>query len=143
MTERYRLALVREPALSPIGAAVHRPADLAGFADELLRHEAQEVVICLHLDRSHRIRGYQEISRGGLDSALVDLRVLFSGVLLSGASAFALAHNHPSGEPTPSPDDLALTARIAKAAELLGLEFLDHLLIASGRWASLRETTPW
>jgi DNA repair protein RadC len=67
----------------------------------------------------------------------VDLRVLFGGVLCAGTPAFALVHNHPSGDPTPSVDDLALTRRVARAAEMLGIEFVDHLVVTSRRFASV------
>lgn len=137
--ERYRLALVREPAPAPVGTQINAPCDLAAIASRILGDECQEIVLALHLDRKHRLRGYQEVSRGGLDTAPVDLRVLFGGVLVAGTPAFALAHNHPSGDPTPSADDIGLTRRVGKAAELLGVEFLDHLVVASGGWASLQE----
>jgi DNA repair protein RadC len=139
MTERYRLALVREPAAAPVGNQITHPNDLAQIAKGLLADEPQEIVLCLHLDRKHRIRGYQEVCRGGLDNAAVDLRVLFAGVLVAGTPAFALAHNHPSGDSTPSTDDHALTRRIARAADLLGIEFLDHLVVSTNSWTSLRE----
>jgi DNA repair protein RadC len=137
MTERYRLTLVREPSTYPAGEQIVAPAGFAKISTEILESEPQEIVLCLHLDRRHRIRGYQEVSRGGLDNAQVDLRVLFAGILVAGTPAFAIAHNHPSGDPTPSPDDIALTRRVARAAELLGIEFLDHVVVATNGWTSL------
>lgn len=136
-THRYRIALVREPSADPVGAQVLAPADMAAIAQRLLSAEPQEVVLCLHLDRRHRLRGYQEVSRGGLDSAPVDMRVLFAGILVAGTPAFALAHNHPSGETSASVDDMALTRRVSRSAELLGIEFLDHLVVAPDSWTSL------
>jgi DNA repair protein RadC len=144
MTERYRLALVRERAPGPFGTPVSGARDLARLAWDIIGGEPQELVLCLHLDSTHRLRGYQEVARGGLDVAAVDLRVLFAGVLVAGTPAFALAHNHPSGDPDPSLHDLALTERVMAAAKLLGLEFVDHLVVASGAWSSLRERgRPW
>jgi DNA repair protein RadC len=138
MIERYRLALVRERAPAPFGAAVSAPRDLARLAWELIGTEPQELVLCLHLDSTHRLRGYHEVARGGLDAAAVDLRVVFAGVLVAGTPAFALVHNHPSGDPEPSLHDLALTERVEAAAKMLGLRFVDHLVVASGSWSSLR-----
>lgn len=137
--ERYRLAIVRERAPAPFGASVSGPRDLARLVWELIGGEPQELVLCLHLDRRHWLRGYQELARGGLDAATVDLRVLFGGILVAGTPSFALAHNHPSGDPDLSMHDLALSERVHAAAKLLGLEFVDHLVVASGAWASLRE----
>jgi DNA repair protein RadC len=139
MIERYRLALVRERAPAPFGAHVSAPRDLARLAWEVIGAEPQELVLCLHLDSTHRLRGYHEVARGGLDVAPVDLRVVFAGVLVAGTPAFALVHNHPSGDPEPSLPDLALTERVSAAAKLLGLRFVDHLVVASGSWSSLRE----
>jgi len=139
MTERYRLALVREPAGAPFGTQIWAPSDLAAVARTLICDEPQEIVLCLHLDRRHRLRGYQEVARGGVAAAQVDLQILFGSVLLTAAPAFAIAHNHPSGEATPSPDDLALTRRVARAADLLGIEFVDHLVVTSSDFSSLRE----
>jgi DNA repair protein RadC len=144
MIERYRLALVRERASAPFGAPVSAPRDLARLAWELVGTEPQELVLCLHLDSRRILRGYQEVARGGLDVAAVDLRVLFAGVLVAGTPAFALAHNHPSGDPHPSDHDLALTERVMTAAKLLGLDFVDHLVVASGAWSSLQDRgTAW
>jgi DNA repair protein RadC len=144
MTEQFRLALVRERAPAPFGDQVSAPGELARLAWELIGAEAQELVLCLHLDSAHRLRGYQEVSRGGLDVASVDLRVLFGGVLVAGTPAFALVHNHPSGDPEPSAHDLAMSERVSAAAKLLGLRFLDHLVVAAGAWSSVRERGgPW
>jgi DNA repair protein RadC len=139
MTERYRLALVRERAPAPFGAQASAPGDLARLAWGLIGTEPQELVLCLHLDSTLRLRGYHEVARGGLDVAPVDLRVVLAGVLVAGTPAFALVHNHPSGDPEPSLDDLALTERVVAAAKVLGLRFVDHLVVASGSWSSLRE----
>jgi len=105
----------------------------------MIAHEAQEIVLAMHLDRRHRIRGHHEVARGGIASAQVDMQVLFAGVLMAGTPAFAVAHNHPSGDPSPSPDDIALTRRIARAAEILGVEFVDHVVVGADGFTSMRE----
>lgn len=144
MIERFRLELVRERAPAPFGAQVAKPGDLARLAWRLIGGEAQEVVLCLHLDSTARLRGFHEVARGGLDVAPVDLRVIFAGLLAAASPAFALVHNHPSGDPKPSDHDLAVNDRLDAAAQLLGLRFLDHLVVAAGAWSSLREPGgPW
>jgi DNA repair protein RadC len=143
-TEQFRLALVRERAPAPFGDQVSAPRDLARLAWDLIGAEPQELVLCLHLDSTHRLRGWQEVARGGLDAASVDLRVVLAGVLVAGTPAFALVHNHPSGDPEPSLHDLTLTERVLAAAKVLGLRFVDHLVVTSGSWSSLRERGgPW
>lgn len=144
MTERYRLAIVRERAPTPFGEQVSAPRDLARVSWHLIGRELQELVLCLHLDSRRQLRGYQEVARGGIDTAAVDLRVIFASVLMAGTPAFALVHNHPSGDSEPSLPDLALAERVQAAAKVLGVEFVDSLVVASGSWSSLRQHGgPW
>lgn len=139
MIQRYRLALVREPSTYPVGEKISSPCALAAISRKILASEPQEVVICLHLDGGNRLLGYQEVARGAIAKAQVDLRVLFAGVLVAGSPGFALAHNHPSGDHTPSAEDRSLTRQISQAADLLGLRFVDHLVVGEKGWSSLRE----
>ena len=139
MIVRYRLALVREPSTYPIGEEIREPGALAAISRNLLASEPQEVVVCLHLDCGNRLRGYQEVARGGLDKTQVDLRVLFAGILVAGSPAFAIAHNHPSGGHTPSLEDISLTRQVSQAADLLGVRFVDHLVVGDSGWSSLLE----
>lgn len=137
---RMRLELVREVAGAPYGEQILKPDDAAHVAMRVLADEAQEVVLAFYLDRRHRVRGYSEVARGGLNLANVDMRVLLGGALVSGMPALLVAHNHPSGDATGSPDDHALTQRIERACELVGIEFVDHIIIGHGNYISLRES---
>ena len=74
-----------------------------------------------------------------LDSTLVHPREVFKAAMLANAAAIVLAHNHPSGDPTPSPDDMALTRRLVDAGRLIGVDVLDHIVIGDGRHVSFRE----
>ena len=87
----------------------------------------------------HDLIAYHEVVRGSLDMVIVQPREVFRGALLANAAALILAHNHPSGDPTPSADDLALTQRLIQAGALLALDILDHLVIGDARYTSLRE----
>lgn len=136
---RYRLVLVREPSNHPIGLRISSPCTLAAISQQLLADEPQEVVICFHLDGTNRLRGYQEVARGAIDRTHIDLRVLFGGVLVAGSAAFALAHNHPSGDHTASSEDISLTRQVSQAADLLGVRFIDHLVVGDKGWSSLRD----
>ena len=100
----------------------------------------QEVMGALFLDVRHRLIGDQELFRGTLSRASVEPRKVLTEALRLGASAVVLFHTHPSGDPSPSLEDLAFTRRMADAGEVLGVKLLDHLVVGvTGRWVSLKE----
>ena len=114
-------------------------SDCATILSTLLCDEAAEVFAILCLSTKHRLIAYHEVSRGALDATLVHPREVFKAALLANAAAIILAHNHPSGDPTPSLDDLALTQRLVHVGQIIGIDVLDHVIVGDGRWASLLE----
>ena len=99
----------------------------------------QESFWILALDTKNKILAKEMISLGGIDSASVDLKILFKRLLTTGASGFVCAHNHPSGEPAPSEDDKILTKTIGEAARLLDIKFLDHVIVGDDSYHSFKE----
>jgi DNA repair protein RadC len=93
----------------------------------------------LALDVRHRLRREEEISKGCLTSSLVHPREVFNVAVTCRAAALILFHNHPSGDPEPSAEDLAITRRLASAGTLMGIEVLDHVILGAGRFVSLKE----
>jgi DNA repair protein RadC len=93
----------------------------------------------LALDVRHRLRREAVVSVGCLTASLVHPREVFQEAVVSRAAALVLFHNHPSGDPEPSAEDLSLTRRLAAAGTLMGIEFLDHLVLGAGRYVSLKE----
>jgi DNA repair protein RadC len=91
------------------------------------------------LDTKHRVLRTTLLSVGTLDASIVHPREVFRAAASAGAAALMLFHNHPSGDPTPSDDDIALTKRLVRAGELMGITVLDHVIIAESRFYSLRE----
>jgi DNA repair protein RadC len=91
------------------------------------------------LDTKHRVLRTTLLSVGTLDASIVHPREVFRAAASGGASAIVVFHNHPSGDPTPSGDDIALTKRLINAGELMGITVLDHLIVAENAFASLRE----
>jgi DNA repair protein RadC len=121
-----------------------RPAEVARYL--LLRYQQrdQEIMGALFLDARHRLIGERAVFRGTLHRAAVEPREILKDCLLRGASGVALFHTHPSGDPTPSAEDLLFTRRMAEAAEVIGVELVDHLVLGGpGRWVSLRERGAW
>ncbi len=94
-----------------------------------LAHEKTEHVLIILLDSKLRAKRTIELSKGNADTALCEPRDVLHHVLINQASAFVLVHNHPSGDPTPSRQDLALTKKIKDACEMMRLRFVDHMII--------------
>lgn len=106
---------------------------------EGLESESAEHTYELLFDTKHRVHGVYLVGKGGIDRCSVDPVEVFKAALVSNSPAFALVHNHPSGIPEPSPDDIALTSRLQDGAKLLGLEFTDSIIIADSRYYSFYE----
>lgn len=93
----------------------------------------------LLVDTRHRLVRTRILSVGSLDASVVHPREVFREAIVGGAAAVVLFHNHPSGDPTPSRDDLALTRRLLTAGDLIGIDVIDHIVLADARYASMRE----
>ncbi len=119
--------------------ALQSPGETARYL--LPRYAARPVETfgLLALDARHRLRREAVVSVGCLTASLVHPREVFQEAVVSRAAALVLFHNHPSGDPEPSAEDLALTRRLAAAGSLMGIEVLDHLVLGAGRYVSLKE----
>jgi DNA repair protein RadC len=118
--------------------AVTSPREaLLQFQD--LRSSPKECFSVLYLNTRNQPVGCEKVAVGGLNVAALQPREVFGPALTMGAAAVILAHNHPSGDPTPSPEDLAVTRHLLEAGRLLGVEVLDHLVVSAERFRSLRE----
>ena len=105
-----------------------------------LRRDSKERFGVLYLNTRNQPLGCETVAVGGLNVAALQPREVFEPALRLGAAAVILAHNHPSGDPTPSPEDLAVTRHLREAGRLLGIEVLDHLVVSAERFRSLRES---
>ena len=117
---------------------VRDAADIGPTMLALLGAEVSEVFLVVCLSTIGAPIGYHVVSRGTLDGAPVHPREVFKVALLANASRVILAHNHPSGDPTPSQADIAITRRLRCAGDLLGIPVVDHLVIGDQSWRSLR-----
>lgn len=116
-----------------------QPSTIARYYMEQLRHEEQEVILCMMLDGKNHLMGEQYLSRGTANAALITPREIFVEALRRHAVNIILVHNHPSGDPMPSPCDEEVTERVYQAGELLGIHLLDHIIIGDHRYVSFRE----
>jgi DNA repair protein RadC len=121
---------------------VQSPADLAAIATPLLaRREREELHVAI-VDGRNGLRALQQVYVGTATGTSVRIAELLRPVIELGGVGFALVHNHPSGDPEPSEEDVRLTGEVVAAARLLDLELLDHLVIGHGRWSSIRSQRP-
>jgi DNA repair protein RadC len=128
-----------------LGAALRRGIRVRSSSDVFrhyapgFRHLKKEVFRAIYLDTKHRVIRDVMISTGSLNRNIVHPREVFSPAVREAASAVIVAHNHPSGDPEPSAEDLDLTRRLVRAGEIMGIGLLDHLIIGDGCYVSLSE----
>jgi DNA repair protein RadC len=121
------------------GEIVRSPADVHRHFHPRLRDASHERFLVVLLDGRHRVMKDVTVSQGTLTASLVHPREVFRPALRQAAAAVILVHNHPSGDPTPSREDREITARLARAGEILGIRVLDHVVVAERGYCSLRE----
>lgn len=138
----YRVALVREGSMSQLTRPQVRDASSAvATLVQYLGGEDREHFVVILLNSKNRIIGINTVSVGSLSSSLVHPREVFKPAILSNAAAILVAHNHPSGDPTPSQEDVVITRRLREAAELLDIRLLDHIVLGeNGRWYSFLDS---
>jgi len=123
---------------APYGESIHESGDVAKIARSLIGDSAQEVFCILHLDVKNKVLGYTEAFRGGISTCGVDPRVIFRAAIAVGATSIVLAHSHPSGDLTPSTEDISLTNRLIAGGEILGVAILDHVIVTDRDASSMR-----
>lgn len=117
---------------------IKSPEDAAGLVMEEMRHLDREHFRALLLNTKNQVIGTDRVSVGTLNSSAVHPRELFRNAIKRSAASVILVHNHPSGDPTPSREDLDITARISEAGRIIGIEVLDHIIIGDNRFTSLK-----
>ena len=118
---------------------INSPADAAALVAYEMSALEQEHLRVILLDTRNRVLDTVEIYKGSINSSQVHVGELFKPAIRRNASALIVVHNHPSGDPTPSPDDVAVTRAIVQAGKLLDVDVLDHMVIGQGKWVSLKE----
>lgn len=131
---RVRLSLVREQAEAPY--VLRAAPDVAELVRSFLRDDPRERFVVVYLDSRHRPIAIHDAHVGTASASPVHPREVFGPAVQLAAAALVVAHNHPSGDPRPSPEDRRITDRLRAAGELLGIEVLDHLVLGSDRFYS-------
>lgn len=135
----YKVMLVKDSNHSSDTKQVKQPADAYEILSSYLAGQDRENFVILMLDTKHKVIGINTVSVGNLNSSLVHPREVFKPAILSNAAAIVLGHNHPSGDTTPSSEDVDVTKRLSEAGKLLGIEILDHVIVGDGNFASMKE----
>jgi DNA repair protein RadC len=136
---RWRTALVKEGAIPVERKQIRSPVDVFNAVGEYLADADREYFLTLMLSTKNNITGVNVASIGTLNSSLVHPREVFKAAILANAASVVLVHVHPSGDPTPSAEDLEITKRLVEAGKIIGIEIIDHVVIGDGCWASLKE----
>jgi DNA repair protein RadC len=142
LTENKRVVLEKEismnyPELSHI---IRSPEDVVTLGRTFMRihEEPEEYMYLICMNTKNRVIGVFEISHGNVNSSIVGTREVFQKALLANAVSIILMHNHPSGDPTPSREDIEVTRKMVEAGKILGVQVLDHIIIGD-RYSSLKE----
>lgn len=135
------IELGKRVARSRLGdvVTVRSPYDAAMFVMEEMKYLKKEHFVCLFLNTKNHIIGKETLSIGTLNASLVHPREVFRAAIRVSSASIICIHNHPSGDPSPSAEDIQITQRLAEAGSLLGIEILDHLIIGDGKFVSLKE----
>jgi DNA repair protein RadC len=118
---------------------IRSPEDAANYVMEDMRFLSQEHFVCLYLNTKNQVLHQQTIFIGSLNASIVHPREVFKEAFRRSAASFICLHNHPSGDPAPSREDIEVTKRLSECGKLIGIELLDHLIIGDQKFISLKE----
>lgn len=127
-------ASAAKPSLS-----FHQPDSIAAYYMEQLRHQEQELMICMMLDNQNHLLTERLLSKGTVNAALITPREIYMEAVRCHAVSLILVHNHPGGNPSPSVSDIRITEQIYQAGEILGIHLLDHIIIGDHKYVSFKE----
>jgi DNA repair protein RadC len=132
----FTVSFVSEPQQSPVGHPVRNAEDLERVARGVFAglDADKESFVLLALNNKNRVNGFKLISIGSLTATLVHPREVYTAALNLTAAAVAFVHNHPSGDPAPSPEDIEITRRLKEVGDTLGIRVLDHVILGEGRY---------
>ena len=127
------LNLIRE------GNSISSPRDIAKLLINEMMSLKKEILKLIMLDKKNNIIGIKDVFKGSLNTSIVHPREIFKEALKKSSSSIIICHNHPSGDPTPSKEDINITLRLKECSKIIGVDLLDHLIIGKGKFVSLKE----
>ncbi|TNJ67675.1 JAB domain-containing protein [Paenibacillus hemerocallicola] len=123
----------------PETVTIRSPHDVSLLMMEELRYLQKEHFVCLFLNTKNHVIGQETLSIGSLNASIVHPREVFLAAIKRSSASIICVHNHPSGDPTPSPEDIEITRRLVEAGSVIGIEVLDHVIIGDLESVSLKE----
>lgn len=142
LTENKRVVLEKEISMNcpDLSYTVKSPEDVVVIGKEFMHihEEPEEYMYMICMNTKNRVIGVFEISHGNVNSSIVGVREIFQKALLANAVSIILMHNHPSGDPSPSREDIEVTKRVVEAGKILGIQVLDHIIVGD-QYVSLKE----
>lgn len=142
LTENKRVVLEKEVSMNypELSHIIRSPEDVVVLGKTVMRihEEPEEYMYMICMNTKNKVTGVFEISHGNVNSSIVGVREVFQKALLANAVSIILMHNHPSGDPSPSREDIEITRRLVEAGNILGIQVLDHIIIGD-RYSSLKE----
>src|SRR5689334_6137579 len=139
ITWKFCDAVPGYPELPNTKIYIRGPEDLFKHFQFLFKDEVRERFVVFWLNSANRVHGFEIITEGTLNSSLVHPREVFRGAIVSTSASIIIAHNHPSGNPEPSTEDLQITRQIAEASRVVGIPVHDHIIFADGTYTSFAE----
>jgi len=139
--QRVKLQMVREPSAIYTAESITSPADIVALVNKYEQYDLSptEKLILIGLNSKNRVNVYTEIATGAENYTIFSMSNIFQTLMLSNSDKFILAHNHPSGDPTPSKEDMKTTSKVEAAASIMGLTLLDHIIISGDNYTSIAQ----
>ena len=139
MYQLVEVKLTKRKKQFPFNQPIQSPHDAGKFFQRMISHKDREVLCAIGMDIKGNITYYEVINIGTLSQSVIHPREVFKASILSNSNAIIIAHNHPSGDVTPSNSDRSTTKRIMEAGEIIGIDLIDHFIIAEDKYYSIKE----
>lgn len=138
----YKLKMVKEKSgVYEVSNTISNPQNAYNIMTKIVKiqEECEEVLYVITLNVKNNVTGLFEVSRGSLNSSIVHPREILKRAILNNAASIVLCHNHPSGNPEPSREDIAITSRVKECGNIIGIDLLDHIIIGDENYVSLKD----
>ena len=135
----YKVQLVREKSVKAYTNSLNSPTEAVDIIRDFIGNIDREIFLVVLVNTKNKLIGINTVSVGSLNASIVHPREVLKPAILANAAGIIIGHNHPSGDPTPSREDLDITKRLGEACEIIGIKLLDHIIVGDGQYISFKE----